>query len=114
MERVVLQNDMELKATSGDTSSPACLLWIHFPLSEHRSPLASRHLTGGLRLAVCSYEPNFKALTDAPGVFPLIDNTNPPPDHAHKPDPPLTTPPDHAHSCYWDSAEKPSALLWKW
>ena len=33
--------------------------------SKYRSHLTDRHLTDCLRLAVCSYEPDFKALTDS-------------------------------------------------
>ncbi|KAI9532987.1 hypothetical protein NQZ68_027459 [Dissostichus eleginoides] len=33
--------------------------------SKYRSHLTDRHLTDCLRLAVCSYEPDYKALTDS-------------------------------------------------
>jgi hypothetical protein len=33
--------------------------------SKYRKRLTDRHLTDCLRLAVCSYEPDFKALTDS-------------------------------------------------
>ncbi|KAK1886934.1 Protein FAM200A [Dissostichus eleginoides] len=33
--------------------------------SKYRSRLTDRHLTDCLRLAVCSYEPDYKALTDS-------------------------------------------------
>lgn len=94
MEMVDLQNDIELKARSRDSDFwglvsrekflllTACALRVSayfgstylFEMafsqmkiikSKYRSCLTDRHLTDCLRLAVCSYEPNYKALTDS-------------------------------------------------
>ncbi len=93
MEIVDLQNDIELKARSRDSDFWGLVSREKFPLlsacavkvsayfgstylcemafsqmkiikSKHRSRLTDRHLTDCLRLAVCAYEPNYKALTD--------------------------------------------------
>lgn len=50
-----------------------CLLWINVPLkwhfrkykSKYRSRLTDRYLTDCIGLAVCTYEPNYMALTDS-------------------------------------------------
>ena len=94
MEMVDLQNDIELKTRSRDSDFwglvskekyallTACALRVSAYFgstylcemafsqmkiikSKYRSRLTDRHLTDCLRLAVCSYEPDFKALTDS-------------------------------------------------
>ena len=94
MEMLDLQNDIELKARSRDSDFWGLVSREKFPLlsacalkvsayfgstylcemafsqmkitkSKYRSRLTDRHLTDCLRLAVCAYEPNYKALTDS-------------------------------------------------
>ena len=94
MEMVDLQYDVELKARSRDNDFWGLVSREKFPLltscalrvsayfgstylcemafsqmkiikSKYRSRLTDKHLTDCLRLAVSSYEPNYKALTDS-------------------------------------------------
>lgn len=94
MEILDLQNDLELKARSRESDFWGLVSREKFPLltacalkvsayfgstylcemafsqmkiikSKYRSRLTDRHLTDCLRLAVCSYEPNYKKLTDS-------------------------------------------------
>ena len=94
MEMVDLQNDIVLKNRSRDRDFWRLVSKEKYPLltacalivsayfgstylcemafsqmkiikSKYRSRLTDRHLTDCLRLAVCSYEPDFKALTDS-------------------------------------------------
>uniref|UniRef100_A0A3Q3FKS5 DUF4371 domain-containing protein n=1 Tax=Labrus bergylta TaxID=56723 RepID=A0A3Q3FKS5_9LABR len=82
MEIVDLHNDIELKARSGDTdfwelvsientyfrSTYLCEMafsQMKIIKTKYTSCLTDRHLTDCLRLAVCSYEPNYKAITDS-------------------------------------------------
>jgi hypothetical protein len=94
MEMVDLQNDIVLKNRSRDSDFWGLVSKEQYPLltacalsvsayfgstylcemafsqmkiikSKYRSRLTDRHLTDCLRLAVCSYEPDFKALTDS-------------------------------------------------
>ncbi len=94
MEIIVLQNDIELKARSRDSDFWGLVNRQKFPLltacalkvnayfgstylcemafsqmkiikSKYRSRLTDRHLTDCLRLAVSSYEPNYRELTDS-------------------------------------------------
>lgn len=98
MEMVDLQNDIEPKGRSRDSDVwglvsrekvpllTACALRVSAYFgstyemvflqkkiikSKYRSPITDRHLTDCLRLAVCSYEPNYKALTDGVQSRPL-------------------------------------------
>lgn len=94
MEIIDLQNDIELKARSRDSDFWGLVNRHKFPLltacalkvnayfgstylcemafsqmkiikSKYRSRLTDRHLTDCLRLAVSSYEPNYRELTDS-------------------------------------------------
>ena len=94
MEIIDLQNDIELKSRSRDSDFWGLVSREKFPLltacalkvnayfgstylcemafsqmkiikSKYRSCLTDAHLTDCLRLAVCSYEPNYKELADS-------------------------------------------------